>query len=307
MGYHGWIHPVLLDVTKEDTLESVREYTTSLQSLLSALVIPPVSQVEIDNTDQSKSERVFNPSDTANVKAQNNNNINKYPLVALINNAGIAYISPIEAADLSKVEHVLDVNVLGIIRCSQVFLPFLRESAGRIINIGSVAGKIVPPLYGIYSASKFAVEAISDALRLELANFKVAVILLQPGTVQSNIRETTMKHYTFMTEDGNHVNNGNNDKKMKKNVDNTTEGKEKTKRFYQKYADRMEEKAQKLSETAAPTSIVTEKLLEALHSEHPKSRYMMGYLGLKIPISPMIRFINTFIPDYLQDRMKLQS
>ena len=269
--YHGWIHPVILDVTIDETIYNVKEYVIKLQTLLTKV------------------------SENGNEKGND-----QYPLVGLVNNAGIAYISPIEIVDIEKVKYNLDVNVVGVLRCTKAFTSLLRKSKGRIINIGSAAGKIVPPLYGIYSATKFALEAITDALRMELRRFEMAVVLLQPGTVQSNIRQTTMTKYTFLNHEKENEKARNNEKE--------TVNKEDTTALYGSYAERMESKAESLSEYAAPASIVSNKLFHALHSKHPKSRYMMGWFqATKLPLSPIIRVINSILPDYVQDAMKMKT
>ena len=89
-------------------------------------------------------------------------------LGGLVNNAGIAIGSPLEVIALSQLRKQLEVNVIGQIAVTQAFLPLLRRARGRIVNMGSIAGRGTIPLLGPYSASKFALEALTDALRMEL-------------------------------------------------------------------------------------------------------------------------------------------
>src|SRR6476660_9239429 len=89
-------------------------------------------------------------------------------LGGLVNNAGIAIGSPLEVIDLSQLRKQLDVNVIGQIAVTQAFLPLLRRARGRIVNMGSIAGRGTIPLLGPYSASKFALEALTDALRMAM-------------------------------------------------------------------------------------------------------------------------------------------
>ena len=89
-------------------------------------------------------------------------------LRGLVNNAGIAIGSPLEVIALSQLRKQLEVNVIGQIAVTQAFLPLLRRGRGRIVNMGSIAGRGTIPLLGPYSASKFALEALTDALRMEL-------------------------------------------------------------------------------------------------------------------------------------------
>jgi NAD(P)-dependent dehydrogenase (short-subunit alcohol dehydrogenase family) len=107
--------------------------------------------------------------------------------VHLINNAGIAVAGPVEAVPMRRWEEQFNVNVLGLVRATQAFLPFIRATKGRIINISSVAGISSNPYLGPYCASKHAVEAISDALRMELRQFGVKVIVVEPGPIATPI------------------------------------------------------------------------------------------------------------------------
>jgi len=110
-----------------------------------------------------------------------------YGLDALVNNAGIALGGPIETTPIETFERQFDVNVWGVVRVTQACLELLRDARGRIVNIGSLAGRIGEPLLAPYSASKHALEAISDVLRLELRPWKIAVVLLEPGTIATPI------------------------------------------------------------------------------------------------------------------------
>jgi len=115
------------------------------------------------------------------------------PLVAVINNAGLLQDSTVEFHDLDTMRHMFDVNYFGLVTVSSVFLPLLRGASsssslkGRLINIGSVAGKVSFPRYGAYAASKHAVEAITDTLRAELTPAGVSVSLIQPGFCRTEL------------------------------------------------------------------------------------------------------------------------
>lgn len=109
------------------------------------------------------------------------------PLRGLVNNAGIARGGPLELLPLEEFRRVLEVNLLGVISVSQAFLPILRAARGRIINISSVSGRVAMPFSGPYTASKFALEGISDTLRRELMCVGVQVIVIQAGTVRTPI------------------------------------------------------------------------------------------------------------------------
>lgn len=107
----------------------------------------------------------------------------------LINNAGIGRSGVLEATPVDEIRNVLDVNVIGLMAMTKAMIPMLRESKGRIINIGSTASFLASPGASAYAASKFAVRAITDSLRLELKPFGMSVILVAPGAVESEIWE----------------------------------------------------------------------------------------------------------------------
>ena len=108
-------------------------------------------------------------------------------LAGLINNAGIAVPGPIETVPLDLVRRQFEVNVLGPIAVIQAFLPLLRKGQGRIVNMSSIAGVAAVPFLGTYGASKFALEALTDALRLELRAWGISVSLVEPGAIATPI------------------------------------------------------------------------------------------------------------------------
>jgi NAD(P)-dependent dehydrogenase (short-subunit alcohol dehydrogenase family) len=108
-------------------------------------------------------------------------------LHGLVNNAGIALAIPLEFIPLQELRRQLEVNVVGQVGVTQAFLPHLRRSRGRIVFIGSIAGQSALPFLGPYAASKHALEAVADTLRLELGPFGVDVSLVQPGSIKTPI------------------------------------------------------------------------------------------------------------------------
>jgi len=109
------------------------------------------------------------------------------PLLAVINNAGIAVTAPVEVLPVEEWRRQFDVNVFGHIEVTQALLPALLKSHGRIVMIGSIAGRLAQPTYGPYSGSKFALEAVSDALRRELARDGVKVVVVEPSAVRTEM------------------------------------------------------------------------------------------------------------------------
>jgi NAD(P)-dependent dehydrogenase (short-subunit alcohol dehydrogenase family) len=109
------------------------------------------------------------------------------PLHGLVNNAGIAIGGPLEHLPLERLRQQLEVNVVGLVAVTQAVLPAIRKATGRVVNIGSVGGRVASPFVGPYNASKHAVEAITDAWRQELAPWGIRVVVVEPGAVSTPI------------------------------------------------------------------------------------------------------------------------
>jgi len=108
-------------------------------------------------------------------------------LFGLVNNAGLSLNGPLELVPVSDIKKLMDVNVIGLLAATKAFLPLLRKSRGRIVNISSGHGLLAIPDKSVYAASKFAVQAISDALRVELRPFGVSVSCLAVGKVDTAV------------------------------------------------------------------------------------------------------------------------
>jgi NAD(P)-dependent dehydrogenase (short-subunit alcohol dehydrogenase family) len=111
----------------------------------------------------------------------------RMPLGALVNNAGIAVNAPVEVIPMREWRHQFDVNFFGHVAVTQALLPALLDAGGRIVNVSSIGGRVVGPTFGAYAASKFAIEAMSDALRREVGRLGVRVIVVEPGTIATAI------------------------------------------------------------------------------------------------------------------------
>ena len=102
----------------------------------------------------------------------------------LVNNAGFGVIGPVESVPLAEVKRMFETNVFGVIRMIQAVLPQMRErGSGTIVNVTSLAGRVAPPLDGFYSATKFGVEGLSEALHYEVSHFGIRVVLVEPGVI----------------------------------------------------------------------------------------------------------------------------
>jgi NAD(P)-dependent dehydrogenase (short-subunit alcohol dehydrogenase family) len=106
---------------------------------------------------------------------------------ALVNNAGIGVNAPFEAFPIDEWRRLFEVNLFGHVAVTQALLPALIRSKGRVVNISSVGGKVAMATYGPYAGTKFALEAVSDSLRREMARFGVGVVVIEPGAVRTEM------------------------------------------------------------------------------------------------------------------------
>jgi NAD(P)-dependent dehydrogenase (short-subunit alcohol dehydrogenase family) len=112
---------------------------------------------------------------------------------ALVNNAGYSQSGAVETIPLDDLRRQFETNVFGLVRLCQLVLPAMRKTGrGRIVNVSSMGGKLVFPGGGAYHATKFAVEAISDALRFEVRDFGVHVSIIEPGLIRTRFGETAV-------------------------------------------------------------------------------------------------------------------
>ena len=170
----------------------------------------------------------------------------------LINNAGIGRSGVLELTPVAEIRKVMDVNVIGLMAMTKVMIPILRKNKGRIINIGSTASFLASPGASAYAASKFAVRAITDSLRLELKPFGMSVVMVAPGAVESEIWE---KGKTYKSE-------------MRKNVKHE---------FVKLYAALIKFGENLINELKKiPADEVAKSVAHALTSAKPKRYYLVG-------------------------------
>lgn len=197
---------------------------------------------------------VTKPDEVAAAVATVESGLGGAPLAGLFNNAGITVNYPLEFVPLEELRWQLEVNVVGQVGVTQAFLPLLRKSKGRIITTGSVGGFFVTPLLGPYCMSKFAMEAFSDTLRLELRPWGIKVIHLQPAAVATKIWEKGQR-------DGDVL------------LDNAPEG---MMDLYGSLVNNVRKLATKMEKDAADPQVVVDAVLDAMESSRPKARYIMG-------------------------------
>lgn len=115
-------------------------------------------------------------------------------LDVLVNNAGYGQMGPVESVTDAELRKQFETNVFGLMNVTRAFLPQMRERGqGRIINVGSIGGRMTFPLMGAYNATKYAVESISDALRNEVAPFGIDVSIVEPGPIRTEFNERAME------------------------------------------------------------------------------------------------------------------
>ncbi|MHC4424063.1 MAG: SDR family oxidoreductase [Planctomycetota bacterium] len=196
------------------------------------------------------------------------------PLVGLINNAGISVGGPLEFTPIDRLRHQLEINVISQVSVTQLFIPLLRKSQGRIINVGSVAGIFASPMMGPYCASKYAMEAISDVMRRELKPWKIRVSLLEPGIIATKIWGKARN-------------------RAEQAIKNSPEG---LMRLYQPLIEKIMMRAAESEENAQSPDVVVKAVVHALTSARPKTRYRMG------PKASAQKVIS-WLPDTIQDRL----
>ena len=194
-------------------------------------------------------------------------------LAALINNAGITLPGSMEFLSLEEFRKELEVNVVGHLAVTQAFLPWIRKTKGRIINVGSALGKFVMPLTGAYAASKFALEALTDALRRELLPSGIHVSLIAPGSVESAIWGKIDAEVVQME------------------AGLPQEAIERYGRTGQSISNLWK----KAHHRAIPPEAVASVVLKILESSRPQPRYPIG------PDAHFLSIVGRFIPDSLVD------
>jgi NAD(P)-dependent dehydrogenase (short-subunit alcohol dehydrogenase family) len=176
-------------------------------------------------------------------------------LAGLVNNAGIGVSGPLEIIPIDEIRRQFEVNVIGQIAVIQALLPLLRITKGRIVNIGSVNGAFAPPYLGPYSASKFAMEAITDALRMELRTWGISVSIVEPGPIDTPIWEKS-----FSAAD-----------RLAKTVSSEAM------KLYEADLTALRKHVDQIARKAEPVDIVVRAVVHALTSHKPKTRYFLHF------------------------------
>lgn len=175
-------------------------------------------------------------------------------LDAVVNNAGIAVPGPIEALSPDDLRRQFDVNVIGPVAVTNALLPALRATQGRIVFVSSLSGRISTPMTGAYNASKFALEAIADAWRLELKVWGIAVCLIEPAMTDTDMWRTAPEQQEA-----------------------TEAAMAPTHReLYARHLDGMRRTIPRMQKMAKPVEGVAEVIERALTDTRPRARYVVG-------------------------------
>jgi NAD(P)-dependent dehydrogenase (short-subunit alcohol dehydrogenase family) len=196
------------------------------------------------------------------------------PLRGIVNNAGIAVGGPLEALSLDEFRTSLEVNTVAPLAVARAFVPLLRRSRGRIVNMSSIGGRVPQPFVGPYVASKFALEAVTAVLRLELIEWGIDVIAIEPGTIATPIWQKGTSQADELLA------------KM------TPEQRE----LYGKRAAKMAKVLARQDKRGAPPSKVADAVEHALTAKRPKTRYLIGDARLLLAL-------NTLLPRRVFDRL----
>ena len=194
-------------------------------------------------------------------------------LAGLVNNAGIVVAGPLEALSLEEVRDQFEVNVFGTLAVTKAFIPHLRAGPGRIVNVSSINGRIVTPFAAPYGASKFALEAMSDGLRLELRPWRISVSVIQPGAIETAIWATSFQRA----------------------LDNTRQFSSEMQDRYAGLIAAIERRAGRPPKHAIAPERVAQVIYRAMTARRPRTRYVVG------KDARIAAVLSALLPDRLKD------
>ncbi len=194
-------------------------------------------------------------------------------LAGLVNNAGIVVAGPLEILPLDQLRMQFEVNVVGQIAVTQAFLPLLRKARGRIVNMSSLNGRIASPYLAPYAASKHALEAMNNAMRLELRAWGIRVSVIEPGATATPIWDKSLAAADALADK---INNG-------------------PIGLYKGDIDAMRQATRKLADSALPVESVVRCVVHALTARRPYARYPVG-----LKVNLLLRAYK-WIPDRIWD------
>ena len=207
-------------------------------------------------------------------------------LDGLVNNAGIVVAAPLEFLPIAELRRQLEVNFVGAMAVTQAMLPLVRAARGRIVNISSVSGLVAAPYLGPYAASKYALEAATDSLRLELRRFGIRVALVEPADVATPIWQKSRDAA---------------DRLRDRMLDELGDGVPETVRaVYAEDLAAMRSATARFESAAMPVDRVVRAVVHALCARRPKTRYPVGAKTWGVVLA--LRFLPDRIRDWIVRR-----
>lgn len=191
----------------------------------------------------------------------------------LINNAGYGSYGAVEDVPLSEARYQFEVNLFGMARLTQLALPYMREQrSGRIINVASIAGKVGEPHGAWYHATKFAVEGFSDCLRMEVKQFGIDVVIIEPGFIQTEWNRIAREHLLQVS----------------------------SQTAYRKMAKKHVSMLEMCDSYGSKPTVIAGMIIKAVTAKHPKARYCKGFGA-----HPLL-LLKKITPTRLMDKATLQ-
>ena len=197
---------------------------------------------------------ITKPADIAALAERVDSDPDRRPLRALVNNAGIAVNAPVEALPLDEWRRQFEVNLFGHIAVTQTLLPALLRSSGTVVNVSSVGGKVAMATYGAYAGAKFALEAVSDALRREITAYGVKVVVVEPGAVMTEMSARGIATANRLAAD--------------MTTDQHTR--------YDALVNAITAQSDSFTETGVPAARAAHVVVRAVTAKNPRTRYTIG-------------------------------
>jgi short-subunit dehydrogenase len=240
---------------------------------------------------ENKKEDLYIPIEFDITKPETFNNVldiiisttaNENTVYGLVNNAGYVEPGAIEDISMNNLRSQFETNFFGLVGFTKKVLPLMmirrneeeEEGGGRIVNVSSFAGLISLPLIGAYSATKFALEAVSDALRIEVWNKNIKIITINPGVIETDIYDVLRTRIDDLINNNNNSSSNNNG--------------------YSRFIEAYNKYFIKTNYNGLKSSVVADVICKSISSPNPKQKYIIGSTKEKIAIR-----LRPFIPDKL--------
>jgi len=170
----------------------------------------------------------------------------------LVNNAGYGHFGTMEESSIERGRAMFETNLFGLVRMSQLVIPQMRKQKyGKIVNLSSIGGKMTTPFSGWYQSTKYAIECVSNAFRMEIQQFGIDVIIIEPGLIETEFFDITYGPLKEISGSG----------------------------PYAKSCAKMTETMKESYKGATPPSVIGDTIVKAVNAKKPKTRYVKGKQG----------------------------